>query len=98
MRMNLVRTHQLLIGKYSFEAASFILIVQHYDRHHAQILFARVALRHFSLQVLQESIREMIQSAFAPGVFLVARSTVRTDEFHRVLLRISVQTSPADPA
>jgi hypothetical protein len=72
--------------------------VQHYDRHHAQVLFARVALRHFSLQVLQESIREMIQSAFAPGILLVARSTVRADEFHPVLLRIAVQSCPAGAA
>src|ERR1700674_3966416 len=88
----------MFIGKNSFEAASFILIVQHNDRNHAQGLFARMALRHFALQILQKTIREMIQRTLAPGIFLVPRAAVRTDEFHRVLLRIAVQSGPAGAA
>jgi len=60
MKAELERTHQLFIGKNSFEAASFILIVQHHDRNHAQGLLAGMALRHFALQILQKTIREMI--------------------------------------
>jgi len=95
---NLARIHQLIIGKNSFKAASFILIVQHHDRNHAQVLFARMALRHFSLQILQKTIRKMIERALAPGILFVPRAAVRTDEFHRVLLRIAVQSSPAGAA
>ena len=36
--------------------------------------------------------------ALAPGIFLVPRTAVGTDEFHRVLLRIAVQCSPARAA
>jgi len=48
----LVRSHQLLIGKNSFEAAGFIVIVQHHDGNNAQVLLAGMTLRHFALQVL----------------------------------------------
>jgi len=47
-----VRSHQLLIGKNSFEAAGFIVIVQHHDGNNAQVLLAGMTLRHFALQVL----------------------------------------------
>jgi len=51
-KTELVRSHQMLIGKNSFEAPSFILIVQHHDGNNAQVLLAGMALRHFALQVL----------------------------------------------
>src|SRR5439155_148655 len=86
------------IGKNSFKAPSFIVIVQHHDRNDAQILLASMALRDFALQVLQKAIREMIKRALAPGIFLVPRAAVRTDKFHHVLLRIAVQSSPAGAA
>ncbi len=94
----LVRIHKLFFGKNSFESPRFILIVQHHDRHDSQPLFAGMALRHFALQILQKAIREMILRSLAPGIFLVPRAAVRTDEFHRVLLRIAVQSSPARAA
>src|SRR5271165_3632736 len=40
----------------------------------------------------------MIQRALAAGVLLVARAAVRTEEFHLVLLRIAVQSSPTGAA
>src|SRR6266850_1703360 len=46
----LARIHQLFLGKDSFESPRLVLIVQHHDRHHAQPLFAGMALRHFALQ------------------------------------------------
>src|SRR5713101_10159127 len=96
--IKLVRSHQVIVGKNGFEAASFILIVQHHDRNNAQVLFAGMALRDFALQILQETIREMIERTLAPGIFLVPRAAVWTDEFHRVLLRIAVQSGPAGAA
>src|SRR5690348_11503965 len=53
---------------------------------------------HFALQVLQKAVREMIQSALTAGILLVSRAAVRTDEFHLVLLRIAVQSSPSGAA
>jgi hypothetical protein len=97
-KTELVRSHQMLIGKNSFEAPSFILIVQHHDGNNAQVLLAGMALRHFALQVLQKTICETIQRTFAPGILLVPRAAVGTDEFHRVLLRIAVQGGPAGAA
>jgi hypothetical protein len=57
-----------------------------------------MALRHFALQVLQKAIGKMILRSLAPGIFLVPRAAVRTDEFHRVLLRIAVQSGPTRAA
>jgi hypothetical protein len=98
-KVELVRIHQVLfVGKNGFKAASFILIVQHHNGNNAQVLLAGVALCDFTLQVLQKTIRKMIKRTLAPGIFLVPRAAVRTDEFHRVQLRIAVQSSPAGAA
>src|SRR5271166_6187134 len=72
--------------------------MQHHNRRHAQPLLARPALRRFALQILQESVRKMIEGTLAPGLFLSLRSAVRTKVFHRVLLRIAVQCSPTRAA
>src|SRR2546421_13048252 len=48
----LVRSHQLLIGKNSFEAAGFIVIVQHHDGNNAQGLLSGMTPWYFALQVL----------------------------------------------
>jgi hypothetical protein len=93
-----VRIYKLVLGKNGFESPRFILIVQHHDWHNSQPLFAGMALRHFALQILQKAIRKMILRALAPGIFLVPRTAVGTDEFHRVLPRIAVQCSPARTA
>src|SRR5882724_6007218 len=93
-----VRIYELFFRKNSFESPRFILIVQHHDRHDPQPLFAGMTLRHFALQILQKAIREMILRALAPGIFLVPRTAVGTDEFYRVLLRIAVQSSPTRAA
>src|SRR6266576_2853166 len=65
---------------------------------HAQRLLAGMANGHFTLQVLQKTVREMVQRPLAPGILLVTRAAVRTDEFHLVLLRIAVQSSPPGAA
>ena len=87
-----------LIREHRCKAPLFSLIVQEYNGHHADGLFARVTLRHFALQVLQKTIGEMIERTLAAGVFLIARAAVRTNEFHLVLLRIAVQSGPTGAA
>src|SRR5260370_25947159 len=84
----------MLIGKNCLDPPRLILIVQHDNRNNTKRLLACVAHRHFALQILQEAIRKMIQSALAPGVLLVPRAAVGTNEFNLVLLRIAVQSSP----
>src|ERR1700732_4485382 len=51
-----------------------------------------------TLQILQKSIREVILRTLAPGVLLALRPAVRTGVFHRILLRIAVQSGPARAA
>jgi hypothetical protein len=49
-----------------------------------------VALRYFTLQILQEAVCEPIQRPFAPGILFVSRPAVRTHKLNLVLLRIAV--------
>src|ERR1700682_3355208 len=55
-------------------------------------------MRRLTLQILQKSIREVILRTLAPGVLLAVRAAVRTGVFHRILLRIAVQSGPARAA
>ena len=55
-------------------------------------------MRRLTLQILQKSIREVILRTLAPGVLLTLRPAVRTGVFHRILLRIAVQSGPARAA
>jgi hypothetical protein len=55
-------------------------------------------MRRLTLQILQKTIREVILRTLAPGVLLALRSAVRTGVFHRILLRIAVQSGPARAA
>src|ERR1700716_3597795 len=55
-------------------------------------------MRRLALQILQKSIREVILRTLAPGVLLTLRPAVRTGVFHRILLRIAVQSGPARAA
>src|SRR5262249_22346592 len=86
------------VGKDSGEAALFILVVQHHDRDYAQVLFAGMALRNLTLQVLHKTIREAVKSALATGIFLVALAAVWANELDLVQLRIAVQSSPTGAA
>jgi len=81
--------------KNSFEAASFILIVQHHVEEQRASLFAGMALRHFARKVLQETIRENDRAHARSRHFLVPAPEVRTRVNLRVLLRISVKSGPA---
>src|ERR1700674_3111139 len=55
-------------------------------------------MRRLTLQILQKTICEVILCALAPGVLLALRPAVRTGVFHRILLRIAVQSGPARAA
>src|ERR1700676_1090660 len=55
-------------------------------------------MRRLALQILQKTIREVILRSLAPGVLLALRAAVRTGVFHRILLRIAVQSGPARAA
>jgi hypothetical protein len=57
-----------------------------------------MALCGFTLQILQEAVREMILRAFAARILLVRRATVQTSELHDVLLRIAIQSGPSRAA
>src|SRR5215467_1908211 len=72
--------------------------MQQYHRHHAQILLAGVAWGHFALQILQEAVGKSVESAFAPGVLVVALPAVGTEKLDGVLLRIAVQSGPTGAA
>src|SRR5579859_2949931 len=78
------------IGKNSFKAPLFVLVMQQNDGNHAQRSLARVVLRYFTLQILQEAVCEPIQRPFAPGILFVSRPAVRTDKLNLVPLRIAV--------
>src|SRR5262249_21361812 len=64
------------VGKDGFEAPHFVLIVQHDNGHHAELLFAKMTKSDFALQILQEPVRKPVQRTLAAGVFLVARTAV----------------------
>src|ERR1700730_18527576 len=55
-------------------------------------------MRRLTLQILQKTICEVILRTLAPGVLLALRPAVRTGVFHRILLRIAVQSGPARAA
>jgi len=74
----------------SFKSPLFVLVVQQHHRNYSQRSLAGMALRHFSLQILQKAVRKMIQSPLASGIFLVPCTAIRTHKFHLVLLRIAV--------
>jgi hypothetical protein len=94
----LVQVACQFVGKYCFESSRLVLIVQHYDRHYAQLLIASAAIRYFALQVLQKAICKMILRPLAPGILLSPFTAVGTDIFDPVLLRIAVQSRPTGAA
>src|SRR5579864_8654030 len=86
--------HQV-VRKHAFEPALFVLIVQQDHGSNPQRMPARVAGSHFPLQVLQETIREMVLIGGAPRRLYAALTAVRTGVFQSVLLRITAQRGPA---
>ena len=54
-------------GEDGFKSPLLVLVVQQYDRRDVQRFPAISATRQFSLQILQESIREMIECLIVPS-------------------------------
>ena len=86
---NLILAWNQIVRKYAFEPALFVLVVQQDHGSNPQRMAARVASRHFPLQVLQETIGEMILVGGASRRFYTALTAVRTSVFQSVLLRIA---------
>jgi hypothetical protein len=86
------------VGEDGLEATGFVLVVQHYYWHYAQGLIACAAVGDFALQVLQETVGEMILRPLAASILLSPLAAVGTDILDPVLLRIAVQSRPTGAA
>ena len=94
-RRNSVGCGCQLVGKNRLKAALLVLIVKKNDGSEMQRLLAVPAGRQLSLQILQETIGEVILGPRATRRFRALLSTLRTHKFNNVLLRIAVERSPA---
>src|SRR5580704_9132792 len=74
---NLISAGNQVVRKYTFEPALFVLVVQQNHGSDPQRMPARVACRHFSLQVLQETIGKMILVGSTSRRFFTALTAVR---------------------
>jgi hypothetical protein len=72
-----------------------ILIVQQHNWSHAQRFPAVPAGGHFTLNILHKPIREVVAGALAARWLGPALPAMRADEFHLVLLRVTVERGPA---
>src|SRR5579862_9999090 len=84
-----------LFSEHGLEPLLLILIVQHHDGNHAERPLTAAADRDFSLQVLQEAVREAIQRALPAGILRTLHPAMRTGEIHHILLGIAVQSGPS---
>src|SRR5580700_1062788 len=91
---NLILACHQIVGKYAFEPALFVLIVQQDHGSNPQRMPARVAGGHFSLQVLKETIRKVVLIGGASRRFHAALAAVRTGVLQSILLRIAAERSP----
>src|SRR5271166_4550080 len=89
--LNFFRKHRL-------EPLHFIPIMQKHNGHDSHRLFAEMALHAFSLKVLQEPVCKPVLGPLAPCFLLAFRAAMRTLKFHRVRLRIALQSRPARAA
>src|ERR1700756_3551335 len=85
---NLIPAWYQVVRKYAFEPALFVLVMQQDYRSDSQRMPAGVACRHFSLQILQETIGKMILIGSAPRRFFPMRSAIRAGVLQSILLRI----------
>ena len=84
-----------IVGENGLKATLFVLIVKHHDGSYVQRLFAASAGGQFSLQVLQETIGEVVQRALSPSCLFAAMAAIRAHKFDQILLRIAVERCPA---
>jgi hypothetical protein len=76
------------VGKDRFESPLLILIVEHYDGSDPQGMPAGTARRHFSLQILQKSVGEVILIVRSPRCFHSRFPAIGTVVLHIIFLRI----------
>jgi hypothetical protein len=81
--------------EHSLEAPLFVLIMQHHYRHYAQRMLAAPAGGSLALQILNESIGEVVRSSRTPCSFGALRAALRASKLHTVFQRIAVQRGPA---
>jgi hypothetical protein len=73
-----------------FKPPLLVLIVQHYHGSHPQRLLASAASRHLTLQILYESIGEMILRSRTASGFESARPAVRTRVLDTIVQRVAI--------
>ena len=83
------------VRKHAFEAALFVLVMQHHYRDDPQRMAARAAGSHLALQILQKPVSEVILIVRAPCRLHARLPTIGTIVFERVFLRITAQSGPA---
>src|SRR3984957_5783819 len=69
--------------------------MQHHYRHYAQRMLAAPAGGSLALEILNESIGEVVRSSRTPCSFGALRAALRTSELHAVFQRIAIQRCPA---
>jgi hypothetical protein len=82
------------IGEHCLKSALLVLIVQHDDGSDPQRMPAGTARGHFSLQVLQKPVGEVILIVGAPRCFHPRFAAVWTIVLDHIFLRIAVQRRP----
>ena len=95
MSQELVLAGHQVLGKNTFEPALFILIVQQDHGSNSQRMPAGPASRHFPLQILEETVGEVVLIGSAPRRLNPLLSAVRALVFQSVLLRIAAERRPA---
>jgi hypothetical protein len=82
------------IGEHGLKSSFLILVVQHDDGSDPQGMPTGTARGHFSLQILQKPVGEVILIVGAPRCFHPRFSAVRTIVLDHIFLRIAVQRRP----
>jgi hypothetical protein len=94
-RLKLILAGYQFLGKHAFKPALLVLVMQQKNRSDPQRMPARTAGRHFSMQVLQETIGEMILVGSASCGLYSMLTAIWTGIFKSILLRIAAQRRPA---
>jgi hypothetical protein len=72
------------------KAPLLVLIVQHDDRHYAQRMFATPARSRLSLQILDESVGEVISGSRPPCCFRSLLTALRASKLHAIFQRVAM--------
>lgn len=78
-----------------FKSPLLIPVMQQNHRRHMNRVLALPANRRFALQVLHESIREVVSRSRTPRRLIPRRPTIRANEFDAIFQRIAVESRPS---